>query len=142
MKSIWLKIASVFQIITGIIHSLSLFTGLQPQNESEKQIIDLMNSYRMDGGPGFAPSFSDLFLALSSCFTLLYLMTGILNFYLLRHSLSLQTWRGIHIIQIVFFGAGFFVMYAYTFIYPVILTGLCFLFLVISYFANRSEARS
>ena len=140
MKTIWLKSAAIFQIITGGIHSLSLFQRLQPQNETEKQLIDLMYNHRMEAGAGFTPSLGDLFLALSSCFTLMYLMGGLINLFLLRHKLSDSLWKGMILIQIIFFGIGFIMMYSFTFLPPIILTGLVFVLLLVSYFKTTTAA--
>jgi hypothetical protein len=83
MKSIaWLKSASVLQLVTGGVHGLTLFSRLQPTNDTEKQMVDLMYSYKMQMGAGFEPTMGELYVALSSCFTLMYVMMGIINLYL------------------------------------------------------------
>ena len=142
MKNISLRAASVLQIISGGVHGISLFGPMQPQNDTEKQMLELVYGYHMDAGAGFHPTLGDFFLALSSCFTLMYLMAGITNFFLLRQSLTITTWKGLLIIQIIFFGIAFVMMFAFTFLPPVILTGLTFLLLIISYITTTEPANS
>src|SRR5262245_25567860 len=89
------RIASILQIITGLIHSLSLFTSPEPADETQKQMVDLMNTYHMELGAGFRPTFADLFFALSSCFTLVCLFGGILNLYLLKKAAAPDLLKGV-----------------------------------------------
>ena len=68
----WFWLAVVFQFLNAILHSVSLFLTLEPANETERQLVELLNTYHFDMGGGFHPTMSNLFLALSSCFTLLW----------------------------------------------------------------------
>jgi hypothetical protein len=131
--SLWIKTASVFQIITGLIHSIGLFTDMQGQNETEKKMLELMINHKMDMGAGMYHSMMDLFLALSSCFTFLYLLGGINNFYLIN-KLEPSELKGYLLINIIIFGVCFGVMLFLTFLPPIILTGIVLLCLLASYF--------
>ena len=135
----WVKTASVFQVLTGLIHSLSLFRDMQGQNETEEKMIDLLTGYKMDMGAGFHHSMMDLFLALSSCFTFLYLLGGINYFYLLKR-LEPTALKGYLLINIVIFGLCFVVMLFLTFLPPIVLTGIVLILLVISYLSAPSKA--
>jgi hypothetical protein len=42
----WLWAAVVFLLLTGAIHSISLFISPTPQNETERQMLFLMMSYK------------------------------------------------------------------------------------------------
>ena len=66
---LWIKIAAIFQIITGLIHGVSLFIHPGPTNEAEHQIIELMETVRLDLGAGFHKTMMDLFRDLSAHFT-------------------------------------------------------------------------
>jgi len=66
---LWIKIAASFQIITGLIHGVSLFIQPGPINEAEHQIIELMETIRLDLGAGFHKTMMDLFRDLSAHFT-------------------------------------------------------------------------
>jgi len=63
----WFSAAVIFQFLTGIIHSLSLFIAPSPENEAERQMFDLMTTHKLNMGGGFHPTFFNLFTALSSC---------------------------------------------------------------------------
>ena len=138
--SFWLTTALVVQILTALIHSLSFFRKPAPSNETEEQLFNLLNTYERDLGAGFHPTSADLFIALSACFTLVYLLGGLINWYLLRKKADPSILKGITGIQILIFGAGFILMYVYTFLPPIVLTGLVFAFLLPAYFLNKGES--
>jgi hypothetical protein len=129
----WLVVASVFQLLTGLIHSIGLFNDMQGQNETENKMLDLMNNHQMDMGAGMFHSMMDLFLALSSCFTFMYLLGGINNLFLLKR-LNHSDLKKYLLINILIFGVCFLVMMFMTFLPPIVLTGLVLLFLLLSYF--------
>jgi hypothetical protein len=129
----WLKTAIVFLLLTGLIHSISLFGGLQSENETEKQLLELMSSYHLKLDPFFSPTMADLYTALSSCFTLLYLFGGVSLIFLLQKKAPADILKGMTGIAVIFFGISFAINFALTFIFPIVLTGLCFLFLVLAY---------
>jgi hypothetical protein len=130
----WLWVAVVFQLLTALAHSLSFFVTQTPLNESERQLLDLMANYRLDMGAGFHRSTQNLFNALSACFPLLYSFGGLINIYLLKKRVEVGLLRGFLIIELVIFGVTFAVMIMLTFLPPITLTGLVFLFLAIAFF--------
>ena len=121
------------QGLTGVFHSLSLFVSPQPANETEIQMISLMTSYRIDAGAGFYPTYSGLFTALSSCFTFLCLFAALMNGFLVRKKLMPDVMRGVVGINLLIFGALFAVMAYFTFLPPIICTGLIFANLLADY---------
>jgi hypothetical protein len=125
----WLKIASVVQVLTALIHSISLFVEPQATNDKESQMLELMK-IKTDMGAGFSPSQWDLFLALSSCFTLAYLLGGVTNIHLMRNKVDVNVMRGIIQLNLMVFTSAFITMFFLTFIYPVVLTGLVVVFLL------------
>lgn len=124
----------VFQFLTGIFHAFSLFVDSVPENDSEKQLISLMDDYHMPDGMGFSPTYSSLFLALSACFSLLCFLGGWINMYLFRKQISPLILKGVLGIQIAIFGICFGLMAAFTFLPPVVFTGLIFLSCIAVYF--------
>ena len=78
---------------------------------------------------GFNPTYADLFTALSSCFTLLCLFGGILNLFLWRKKVDASLWNGILTIEAGIFGICFAMMLFNTFLPPIVLSGLIFVFL-------------
>jgi hypothetical protein len=123
---IWGTIVTLF--LTAAFHSLSFFMKPEPANETEKQLFDLMSSYKPNAGMGFHPSFSDLFTGLSLCFTLICLFGALLNWYLKKKSLTADIWKGLLLIEMVIFGSMFIAMAVFTFLPPIICTGLIFIF--------------
>jgi len=133
----WLWAAVVFQLLAGAIHSLSFVVTPELNNETERQIHELITTYREDLGAGFRPTFWNLFTALSSCFTFVCLLGGLTNGYLLRKKVSSDILKGVTLINVFVFGALFVVMSFLTFLLPIICTGLIFACLLLAYFLNR-----
>ena len=130
----WLWVAVIVQLLAATTHSLSFFIKPIPTTETERQLLELMASYRMDMGAGIHRSMQQLFTALSACFPLLYLLSALNNIYLLRKRVDASLVKGLIAIQIVVLGICFGVMAALTFLPPIVLTGLVFITLSISYF--------
>jgi hypothetical protein len=130
----WIIIAIVLQFLTGLIHGIGLFVPPQPSNDSdsERQLLDLFTGYIMDMGAGYHRTLYDLFLSLSSCFTLLFLFGGLLNWYLLKKKIANDVMAGIVMIQVVIFGVCFGVMLVFAFLPPIVLCGLVFLMLTLA----------
>ncbi len=122
--SIWTVM--VMQALTGIFHTIGLFADTAPKNETEKQLKSLMDNYHMPDGMGFSPTVCSLFFALSACFSLLCFMGAMLNFYLMRKKVSPVLIKGIYGLQAIIFGVCFTLMLFYTFLPPVVCTGLIF----------------
>jgi hypothetical protein len=122
----WLTVATVFQLFTAIAHSLSFFVEPKATNDSERLLLDLMKNYRSDMGAGFSPSTSEIMTALSSCFTLVCLLGGLTNWYLLRKKVDATLLGGLINIHLLVFGACFAIMAFFTFLPPIALTGLIF----------------
>jgi hypothetical protein len=130
----WLKTAAISQIIAAVIHVISLFVTLPAKNETEKQLITLMDTYKFDLGGGFHRTMGELMLALSACFCLVCLLGGLLNWYLLSKKVGPQIMTGVININLVVFGIFFLLVVRYTFLIPIILIGLILLFLILSRF--------
>ncbi len=129
----WLYTSSVLQILTGLIHSLSFINKPQPTNDTEKELLNLMTSYKMDLGAGFTPTMSDLMTSFSICLMLLLLLGGSMNWFLLRKNPGIEIMRGVILINLIVFGICFVAMFILTFLPPVILAGLIFISLLLAY---------
>jgi hypothetical protein len=132
---------AILMLLTGLLHSLSLVAEQKPANETERQLLDLMTNYKMDPGAGFHPSLANLWVALSSCFSLLYLFGGTLLIYLCKRNLDSDTMKGVLNIALIFFGIGFAMMAYFTFLPPIICTGLVFVGLAVSRFRGSPAQR-
>ena len=132
--SLWLKTAAILQFIAAIIHAITLFVSLPPANETEKQLFTLMDTYRFDFGAGFHRTMGELLLALSACFSLVCLLGSLLNWYLLRKKVEPEIMKGVITINLLVFGILFGLTAMFAFLLPILLSGLIFLFLILSRF--------
>jgi len=128
----WLLTASVFQLIAALMHATTLFGNVPPNNETEKQMFTLMDTYQFDFGAGFHPTMGNLLLALSACFSLVYSLGGLLNWFLLRKKISSEIMRGVININLLIFGVTFALFATFTFLVPIVLAGMVLLFLILS----------
>ena len=135
----WLKTAAIIQFITAIIHAPTLFISPVPNNETEKQLYTLMDTYRFDFGAGFHRTMNELTLALSACFTLLCLLSGLLNWYLLKKKIDPEIMKGVITINLIVFGISFVLIATYAFLAPMILMGLIVLCLLLARIAIRKN---
>jgi hypothetical protein len=135
----WLWAVVVLQILNAVLHGIGVISGLQPTNDAERHLIDLLNSTKLDVDGIFTPSFSNLFTALSSCFSLLYFFAGFLNAYLLRTNVFTDVLGGILLIQLIVLGSAFGIMLYFTFLLPIVMTGLVFLTLAIAWVLLRTR---
>jgi hypothetical protein len=135
--SFWIWSAIVSQLLSAAFHSISFFIKPAPANDTEKQLHDLMTNYKMDMGAGISRSFTDIFLSLSICFTLICVLGGIINWYMKKKNVSADIWKGLLLIEAVIFGILFLVMLKFTFLPPIVCTGAIFFFLLGTYFATK-----
>ena len=134
----WLKTAITFMFATAAIHATSLFVQPVPQNDTEKQLLDLMTNYKQDL-MGFHRSTAELVTALSSCFSLLYVLGGFTNVYMLRTRVSGEFLKGFLGLNLLVFVPCFAIMLLLTFPPPIILTGLVAISLAAAYFTIPKE---
>jgi hypothetical protein len=128
----WLKAAAIFQFIAAVMHAITLFVTLPSNNETEKQISTLMDTYKFDLGAGFHRTMGDLVLALSACFSLVCLLGGLLSWYLIRKKVEPEIMKGVITINLIVFGILFGLVATFAFLPPIILIGLVVLFLILS----------
>ena len=138
----WLKVAAIFQFINAAAHSLSFIFTPTPENETEKQMMDLMSTYVMDMGGGFQRTMQDLTIALSACFPLLYCLGGIISLYLLSQKPGDRILKGVISINLFIFTIAFVLFIIFTFWPPIILSGLVFVFLLIAYLTAPKRSLS
>jgi hypothetical protein len=128
----WLKTTAIFQFITAVMHAIALFVPLPPKNETEKQLSILMDTYKFDLGAGFHRTMGGMVLALSACFSLVCLLGGLMNFYLLRKKVEPEIFKGVITINLIVFGILSVLVATFAFLPPIILIGLIVLSLVFS----------
>ena len=128
------------QILTAFIHSLSFFTHPVATNDTEKQLIDLLTNYKQDMGGGIHRSTYDLFMGLSVCLSLLCVLGGWINIYFLRRNLNPEYWKGLLKIECFVFGALFICQVIFTFLPPIVLTGLIFTTACFSWYVSDKSS--
>jgi hypothetical protein len=116
-----------------LMHLPTLFLQPPPQSDTERQLFELMSSYRTDFGLGFKRSTKELVTALSACFSLVCFLGGLTLMYLARQRVELQILKGVVGIHLLVFGVCFALMAVFTFHIPIVLTGLIFLSLLATY---------
>ena len=109
----WLVLAIVFLFFTALIHASSFFLQPTAQNETERQLINLLTNYKQDFGAGFQRSMKDLFTALSACFSLVSLLGALTLTYLLRKQAPEALLKGVVAIHGLVFGICFAIMAFY-----------------------------
>lgn len=136
----WLKTAAIFQFINAIIHTTSFFITPAPNNETEKQLFTLMDTYQFDLGAGFHRTMSEVTLVFSACLSLVCLLGGLLNWYLLRKKIEPGIMKGVITINLIVFGILSVLTITFTFLLPIIPIGLIVLFLILSLFTIRKTS--
>ena len=122
------KAGTVFLIVLGLVHSISLFTKLTPSNATEKQLIDLMDNYKFDLA-GSPRSMSDLFRGFSICFMLAALGFGLFDIALWSERAGLV--KRAALVNLIWLIAMIAVALKYFFIVPIaFLVVALFLFLL------------
>jgi hypothetical protein len=140
--STWLKTACILQFIAAFFQGTSFFTTEQPKNETERQLFSLMDTYKFDFGAGIHRSMNNLVLVLGSCFLLVCLLDGLLNWYLLQKKVDPTVMRGVININLLIFGILFILTATFAFWPPIILSGLILLFLVLSRLTISAAVKS
>ncbi|MGZ8553038.1 MAG: LIC_13387 family protein, partial [Chitinophagaceae bacterium] len=123
-----------YQLLTAIFHSISFFVKEKPGNETEKQLIELVKDYKIEMGAGIKRSFGQLFIGVSACFTMIYILGAVINWYFLQTTVGPAVWKGLILIELLAYGIVFLLQIKFTFLPPIIVTGLVFLFLAGTYF--------
>jgi hypothetical protein len=92
MTDLWgrrlFKTGAVFLVLLGLVHSLSLFQKPVPANDTERQLLGLMSSYKFNL-VGSARSMAELLQGFSVAFMLAALGVGALDLLLTRERAGL-----------------------------------------------------
>jgi hypothetical protein len=137
--SFWIWGLIIAQLLSAFFHSLSFIAKPKPRNETEKQLIELTGNYKADMGGGIKRSFGQLFIGLSTCFTMVYTMGAAINWYFFKTAITPGTWEGLLLIELVAYGLLFLFMIKFTFWPPIIVTGLVFIFTAGAYIAVQNS---
>ncbi len=78
------RIGASLQIVTAALHMIGHFSAREPANDTEAQLLHLMENYHLDVG-GVERSMMDLFQGFSLTFAALLLYVALLNLLLVGH---------------------------------------------------------
>jgi hypothetical protein len=109
------KAGALWLLILGAVHSISLFIKQVPANDIERQILDLMTSYRFNL-MGSVRSMSDLMRGFSVAFMLAPLAFGVLDLTLSRERAGIL--KRVALVQIIWLAAMIVVALRYFFAVP------------------------
>ena len=109
------KAGALWLLILGAVHSTSLFIKQVPANDTERQILDLMTSYRFNLS-GSLRSMSDLMRGFSVAFMLAPLAFAVLDLMLSRERAGLL--KRAALVQIIWLAAMIVVALRYFFAVP------------------------
>jgi hypothetical protein len=109
------KAGALWLLILGAVHSTSLFIKQVPANDTERQLLDLMTSYRFNLS-GSLRSMSDLMRGFSVAFLLAPLAFGVLDLVLSRERAGLL--KRVALVQIIWLAAMIVVALRYFFAVP------------------------
>ena len=109
------KAGALWLLILGAVHSISLFIKQVPANDIERQILDLMTSYRFNL-MGSLRSMSDLMRGFSVAFMLAPLAFGVLDLMLSRERAGLL--KRVALLQIIWLASMIVVSLLYFFAVP------------------------
>lgn len=126
--SFWIWGLIVTQFVSALSHSLSFIAKPKAKNETEVKLLDLVSNYKPDMGGGIKRSFNDLFIGVSTCFTMVYTFGAAINWYFLKAGINPETWKGLILIELIAYTILFLLMIRFTFWPPIIVTGLVFIF--------------
>ncbi|HSC54199.1 MAG TPA: hypothetical protein VLC98_11275 [Phnomibacter sp.] len=139
--SFWIRGTYIFQLATGIIHSMSFFVEQVPANEKEKQLLDIMNNYKMDMGSGIHRSMSEIFVSVSACLTLFCLFGGAVILLLYRKQIAWSALRPVMLINTIAFGIGLAVMIRFAFLPPIVCFGLIFICSLMAWITMKKQTQ-
>jgi len=106
---------AIWLILLGLVHALSLVRDFQPTNATERQLFDLMSSYRFNL-LGSMRSMDNLFRGFSTCFTLGSVAVGSLDWVLRRERSELL--KRAAVVNTVWLAAMTVVSLRYFFVVP------------------------
>jgi uncharacterized membrane protein HdeD (DUF308 family) len=133
-----MRVSGILMFITGVFHALGLFVKSEPKNETEKTLMTIMDTYSFDMGIGFHRKFSEIYFALSSCFSLLCLFGALINIWVAT-KLDFHSKKKMLITELIIFGILACIMFKFTFLPPIICTSLIFIALVIEWYNTNKN---
>jgi hypothetical protein len=124
------KTGAVWLLILGVVHSISLVRELVPANDTERQILELMSSYKFNL-MGSLRSMSVLMRGFSVAFMLAPLAFGALDLVLSRERAGLL--KRVALVQVIWLAAMTAVALRYFFAIPLSFLVIALLIFVLAW---------
>ena len=126
----------VWLLILGVVHSLSLIKPLAPQNDTERQLIDLMTNYKFNLA-GSMRSMGNLLTGFSVSFMLAALILGALGLVLRQQPEALL--KRVALVYVLWLAAMAAVTIRYFFVFPTTFLVIALLLFLVSWIQLRPE---
>lgn len=136
--SSWVWATIIFQLLTAAVHAMSFIIEPVATNSTEQQMLNLVNTYKMDMGNGIFRTYSEIVISLSINLTLLCLFAGVLNWFLKMKKPGIDIWKGVLVIQSIIFGILFIVLLRFAFLPPIVCVGLILLACLLSVWSLKN----
>jgi uncharacterized membrane protein len=133
------KAGALWLLILGAVHSTSLFIKQVPANDTERQLLDLMTSYRFNL-MGSLRSMSDLMRGFSVAFMLAPFAFGVLDLMLSRERAGLL--KRAAVVQITWLAAMNVVALRYFFAVPLSFLVVALLIFALAWLKLPADASS
>ena len=130
MKGIgFFKAGAIILIITGCLHTFGMVQEPIPENETEKTLLNLMNTYQMELPGGKKLTMMDLYTFFNFNFALFTFLTGVFNLWILKQGVADSVIRKIMLWNALLWALYLIPLYVFTFILPqlfITLATVCF----------------
>ncbi|MCC6462467.1 MAG: hypothetical protein IT260_18510 [Saprospiraceae bacterium] len=126
----WFKTAAWALLVTGLLHSLSLLNKPVGENDSERQMIDLMTTLVLGG---VNRTMYELYFFFSLSMSLFTLFAAVLNLMFARYYMPSAHERKFIAASLVFWTIFLVPLILLTFIVPVVCYALCWFFFLLAY---------
>lgn len=136
---IYFKIGCWLLLATFVLHTFGHFAGgLQPSNDEEMQLLDLMTNYKIQLGTD-SITMMGLQKGFSLCVSLLFLWSGTIGLYLAANSaIPAASLKRISLIYIGMLLIATVISITYFFLVPTVCNILCLLSFVIASFQLKN----
>jgi hypothetical protein len=127
---------AIWLLLMGAVHSLSFIKPLTPQNETERQLFDLMSNYKFNVA-GSMRSMDNFMTGFSICFMLAALGFGLLDLSLVKERAALL--KRISLVNFLWLVAMVIVALRYFFIVPITFLSVALLIFALAWLKLPAE---
>ncbi len=131
---LWFKAGSWALIITGLLHSLSLLQKPVGENDTERQLLELMTTYVMGG---VNRTMYELYFFFSLSMTLFTLFVAGLNLLFAQYYMPSEHARKFILANLIFLTIFLIPLVLCTFSIPIACYGLCWLLFLVSFVLSK-----